>query len=190
NFTPVRGEGPIDRARRVLANLGDRPLVGMYLIAFLLMGGFVATYNYLAFHLVGEPYLLPAWAIGLTFLAYLAGTVSAPRAGALAARHGRYRVIVAMVLVMLAGLLVTLARPLWLVLLGVVVLTAGFFGAHSVASGWAGARAISRSEERRVGKESSAESAQYDEEKEKPSSADEGTYDDARRTGAIRLSRK
>lgn len=143
NFTPVRGEGPVDRARRVLANLGDRPLVGMYLIAFLLMGGFVATYNYLAFHLVGEPYLLPAWAIGLTFLAYLAGTVSAPRAGVLAAHHGRYRVIVVMVLVMLAGLLITLARPLWLVLLGVVVLTAGFFGAHSVASGWAGARAVS-----------------------------------------------
>lgn len=143
HFVPVRGEGPVDRARRVLANLRDGPLVGLYLLAFLLMGGFVATYNYLAFHLVAEPYLLPAWAIGLTFLAYLAGTVSAPRAGVLAARHGRYRVIVVMVLVMLAGLLITLARPLWLVLLGVLVLTAGFFGAHSVASGWAGARAVS-----------------------------------------------
>lgn len=43
---------------------------------------------------------------------------------------------------MLAGLLLTLTGPLWLVLTGLVVLTAGFFGAHSVASGWAGARAV------------------------------------------------
>ena len=35
-----------------------------------------------------------------------------------------------------------LTGPLWLVLTGLVVLTAGFFGAHSVASGWAGARAV------------------------------------------------
>lgn len=141
-FVRVRGERGIDRARRVLTNLRDGPLVGLYLIAFLLMGGFVATYNYLAFRLVADPYLLPAWAVGLTFLAYLAGTVSAPRAAVLASRHGRYPVMVVMVLVMLAGLLATLARPLWLVLGGLVVLTAGFFAAHSVASGWAGARAV------------------------------------------------
>lgn len=143
SFVPVRGEGPLDRSRRVLTNLRDAPLVGLYLIAFLLMGGFVATYNYLTFRLMSEPYLLPAWFVGLIFLAYLAGTVSAPRAGVLAARHGRYRVLVVMVLVMLGGLLLTLAGPLWLVLLGLLVLTAGFFGAHSVASGWAGARAVS-----------------------------------------------
>lgn len=50
--------------------------------------------------------------------------------------------LVASVLVMIAGLLMTLAGPLWLVLTGLVVLTGGFFGAHSVASGWAGARAV------------------------------------------------
>ncbi|MGC5583439.1 MFS transporter [Ornithinimicrobium sp. W1665] len=141
-FVRVRGETFLDRTRRVLTNLQDRALLGLYLVAFLLMGGFVAVYNYLAFRLVAAPYLLPAWAVGLVFLAYLAGTVSAPRAGALAARHGRYAVLVASVLVMLAGLLVTLGGPLWLVLLGLLVMTAGFFGAHSVASGWAGARAV------------------------------------------------
>ena len=141
-FVRVRGETFLDRTRRVLTNLQDRALLGLYLVAFLLMGGFVAVYNYLAFRLVAAPYLLPAWAVGLVFLAYLAGTVSAPRAGVLAARHGRYAVLVASVLVMLAGLLATLTGPLWLVLLGLVVMTAGFFGAHSVASGWAGARAV------------------------------------------------
>lgn len=128
--------------REVAGNLRDPALVGLYLIAFLLMGGFVATYNYISFRLVGPPHLLPGWLVGLAFLAYLAGTVSAPRAGIMASRHGRYPVIVVLVLVMLAGVVITLAGPLWLVLLGLVVLTAGFFGAHSVASGWAAARAV------------------------------------------------
>lgn len=141
-FVAVRVGSLLDQTRRVLINLQDRALVGIYLSAFLLMGGFVAVYNYLGFRLSAEPYLLPGWAVGLVFLAYLAGTVSAPRAGELAARHGRYAVLVASVLVMLAGLLLTLTGPLWLVLTGLVVLTAGFFGAHSVASGWAGARAV------------------------------------------------
>ncbi|WP_134772771.1 MFS transporter [Ornithinimicrobium flavum] len=141
-FVAVRVGSLLDQTRRVLINLQDRALVGLYLSAFLLMGGFVAVYNYLGFRLSAEPYLLPGWAVGLVFLAYLAGTVSAPRAGELAARHGRYAVLVASVLVMLAGLLLTLTGPLWLVLTGLVVLTAGFFGAHSVASGWAGARAV------------------------------------------------
>ncbi len=141
-FVPVRGAGVLAQTGRVLVNLRDRPLLGLYLTAFLLMGGFVAVYNYLGFRLTAEPYLLPGWAVGLVFLAYLAGTVSAPRAGELAQRHGRYAVLVAGVLVMAVGLLMTLARPLWLVLPGLLVLTAGFFAAHSVASGWAGARAV------------------------------------------------
>lgn len=141
-FVPVPVGGVLAQTRRVLVNLQDRPLLGIYLSAFLLMGGFVAVYNYLGFRLTQAPYLLPGWAVGLIFLAYLAGTVSAPRAGELAARHGRYAVLLASVLVMVAGLLMTLAGPLWLVLLGLLVLTAGFFGAHSVASGWAGARAV------------------------------------------------
>jgi len=42
--------------------------------------------------------------------------------------------------VMAAGLLATLSGPLPLLLIGLVVMTGGFFGAHAVASGWAGAR--------------------------------------------------
>jgi YNFM family putative membrane transporter len=44
-------------------------------------------------------------------------------------------------LLTLAGLLLTLAAPLPLVVLGLGVMTAGFFAAHGVASGWVAARA-------------------------------------------------
>jgi YNFM family putative membrane transporter len=42
---------------------------------------------------------------------------------------------------MLGGVLLTLAPPLWLVVSGLIVMTFGFFGAHSVASSWVGLRA-------------------------------------------------
>ena len=127
-------------ARRLLEPLRDPGQIALLACAFLLMGGFVAIYNYLAFHLSGPPYLLPASLIGLMFLAYLGGTVASPLAGRLAAVHGRLPVMLASMLVMLCGLLLTLAPPLPVLLLGLVLMTAGFFGAHSVASGWAGAR--------------------------------------------------
>jgi YNFM family putative membrane transporter len=45
------------------------------------------------------------------------------------------------VAVMLAGAALTLAAPLVAIVLGVAVFTFGFFGAHSIASGWVGRRA-------------------------------------------------
>src|SRR5690625_6967580 len=42
---------------------------------------------------------------------------------------------------MILSIALTLVPNIWVVLLGVVVFTGAFFGAHSVASGWAGAAA-------------------------------------------------
>jgi YNFM family putative membrane transporter len=47
----------------------------------------------------------------------------------------------ATIALMLAGLALTMTTPLWLVILGMLVFTFGFFGAHSVASSWIGRRA-------------------------------------------------
>ncbi|WP_217184293.1 MFS transporter [Streptomyces sp. AC495_CC817] len=103
---------------------------------FLLMGAFVAVYNYLGFHLSEEPFLLPAWLVTLLFLAYLAGTASSPWAGSWAARAGRYPVLLISIAVMAAGAVLMLAPVTALVLSGLVLFTAGFFGAHAIASGW------------------------------------------------------
>ncbi|MEV8272273.1 MFS transporter [Microbacterium sp. NPDC077184] len=124
--------------RRGLAvNLRSGPQWALYAQAFLLMGGFVAIYNYLGFRLIAEPFALPPAQGSLLFVAYLAGTVASPRAGALAARIGRLRVLVGSTVVMAAGVVLTAGRSVVLVLIGLVVLTAGFFAAHAIASGWA-----------------------------------------------------
>ena len=123
------------------ANLADTGLLRLYLIGFALMGAFVTVYNYLTFRLSGAPFDLSTSLIGALFTAYLAGTWSSARAGRLADRAGRYTVLAASVAVAIAGMALTLPASLACVVAGLVVLTAGFFAAHSVASGWVGARA-------------------------------------------------
>jgi predicted MFS family arabinose efflux permease len=102
------------------------------------MGGFVALYNYLGFRLSGAPFYLPPFAVSLVFLAYLAGTWASSRAGAEASRFGRKAVLVASVAVMIGGAAITLSDNVIAVLAGLVIATAGFFGAHSIAAGWTG----------------------------------------------------
>ncbi|WP_019143574.1 MFS transporter [Aeromicrobium massiliense] len=114
-----------------------RPQVlALVAVPFLLMGGFVAVYNYLTYRLVEQPFELPSAVVGLVFLAYLAGTVSSALAGAAADRFGRPRTMALSLVVMAGGLALTLPDHLAPVVAGLVLLTAGFFAAHAVASGW------------------------------------------------------
>lgn len=121
---------------RLAASLRSPQLLALYTQGFLLMGAFVAVYNYLGFHLSEPPFLLPAWVVTLLFLAYLAGTLSSPWAGALASCFGRFPVLLVSILVTACGALLMLAPNAPLVLGGLLLFTAGFFAAHAVASGW------------------------------------------------------
>ncbi|MFF2485707.1 MFS transporter [Microbacterium sp. NPDC058062] len=122
---------------RLAVNLRSRRQLALYAQGFLLMGGFVALYNYLGFALAEPPYSMPHWAVSLLFLAYLAGTVASPIAGTLASRFGRLPVLLISSTVMAAGAALTLVPAVPVVLAGLLVFTAGFFAAHAVASGWA-----------------------------------------------------
>lgn len=124
--------------RRILS---DPVLVGLYALAALLMGAFVAVFNALSFRLEAPPYALSAAAAGLVFLVYALGSVGSAVAGRLADRFGRRPVVPVAVLVMLAGLTLTALSPLVGVIAGLAVMTVGFFAAHGVASGWVAARA-------------------------------------------------
>jgi MFS transporter, YNFM family, putative membrane transport protein len=128
-------------ARSLRGHLSDSGLIRLYLIAFALMGAFVTVYNYLTYRLEAAPFHLSQTVIGSIFFAYLAGTASSAVAGRLADRVGRWGVAWTAVVVALAGLAITLSGSLVVVIAGLVLLTIGFFGAHSVASGWVTRRA-------------------------------------------------
>lgn len=139
-FVPGRlrtGEDAAGMLVRLVTPLRSGSQLALYAQGFLLMGAFVAVYNYLGFHLAEEPFALPSWLVTLLFLAYLAGTLSSPWAGSLASRFGRYPVLLGSTALMATGALLLLAGVTALVLAGLLLFTAGFFGAHAVASGWA-----------------------------------------------------
>ncbi len=118
----------------------DAALPWLYAEAFLLMGVFVTIYNYAGFRLLAPPYRLSPSAVGAIFLLYIVGSFSSAWFGGLADRLGRRRVFALPVIALLAGVVLTAAAPLWLVILGIGIGTAGFFGAHSIASSWVGRR--------------------------------------------------
>ncbi|WP_026174768.1 MFS transporter [Acaricomes phytoseiuli] len=138
-FQPGRS-GP-GLGRKLLHNLQNPGLLALYAQGFLLMGGFVAVYNFLGFRLEEAPFFLPATITSLLFLTYLSGTFSARIAGGLSGRFRRGAVMAASTLVMIAGTALTMLEWLPAILLGLVILTAGFFAAHAIASGWVPLRA-------------------------------------------------
>ncbi|HVU32475.1 MAG TPA: MFS transporter [Opitutaceae bacterium] len=124
-----------------ILHLRDPGLPWLFAEGFLLMGGFVTLFNYITYRLLAAPYHLSQAIVGSVSAVYLTGIYSSARVGALADRLGRRRVFWGITAVMLVGVLITLAEPLWLVLVGMLVFSFGFFGAHSVASSWIGRRA-------------------------------------------------
>lgn len=126
-----------------LSHLRDRGMLLLYATAFLAMGSFVTVYNYLGYRLEAAPYHLSQTQIGLIFIAYLSGVVASALMGRLADRFGRGNVLWISVTILLIGVTITEARPLWAIIVGVLVLTFGFFGTHSTASGWVSRRAQS-----------------------------------------------
>lgn len=135
------GAAPYGALRVAAANLRNWPMAVLFAQALLLMGGYVAVYNYLGYRLAGPPFGLPVSASSLIFLAALFGTFSAPWAGKLARRHGRGRVLGSASLLMAAGSALTVLSWLPAVLAGVILFTAAFFAAHAIASGWVTYRA-------------------------------------------------
>ncbi|MCX5509450.1 MFS transporter [Pseudomonas sp. BJa3] len=120
----------------------DAGLPWLFLEAFLLMGAFVTLFNYIGYRLLAGPYHMNQALVGLLSVVYLSGIYSSAQVGALADKLGRRKVFWASIVVMAGGLLMTLANPLAMIILGMLVFTFGFFGAHSVASSWIGRRAL------------------------------------------------
>jgi len=133
------------RVRTLLARFAgvfrDAGLPWMFVEGFLLLGAFVTVYNYIGYRLLAPPYSLSQAVVGLIFSVYLIGTFSSAWMGHLAGRLGRRRVLWTTFALMLAGVGLTAFRPLLLVIAGVVAVTFGFFGGHSIVSSWVGRRA-------------------------------------------------
>ncbi|MGI9156409.1 MAG: MFS transporter [Marmoricola sp.] len=123
---------------------GDPVILKLAVAGFVLMGSLVSFYNYLQYRLADAPFDLPRAVIPLVFLIYLFGTLSANWMGRLTDRRSRRGVMLIGLAIMAAGALLSLADFLPTVLVGTAAMVFGFFGAHSVASGFVAAWARQR----------------------------------------------
>ncbi|MGW4237095.1 MFS transporter [Streptomyces sp. NPDC004749] len=133
NFT-ARSLSPRALARTVGGHLSDPLLLRLYAIGALFMTVFGGVYTVIGYRLVAEPFGLPQGLIGSVFLVYLVGTVSSSSSGKLVGRVGRRGALYLAVSTTAAGLLLSLADTMVAVVPGLVLITAGFFAGHAVAS--------------------------------------------------------
>lgn len=134
NFTPGAASSLSFHVRAWKGHLRRPELRRIFAIGFVLTSIFVTIFNYATFRLSGAPYGLGQTQVSLIFLAFAFGIVSSSLAGALADRFGRRPLLIAGFGLMLAGVGVTLAASLVAVVIGIALMTTGFFVGHSVAS--------------------------------------------------------
>jgi MFS transporter, YNFM family, putative membrane transport protein len=129
------------------AHFRDPVLRSLFAVGFLVMGSFVAVYNYISYRLLAPPFSLSQAGIGEILAVYLGGIVSSTSMGRLSEWLGRNAVLPATLILMLAGMALTLSGRLSLIVVGIAMLTFGYFGSHSVASAWVAARARTSKEQ-------------------------------------------
>lgn len=133
HFTPST-VSPRALARTCGGHLSDPLLRRLYAIGALFMTVFGGVYTVIGYRLVAEPFNLSQSLVGSIFLIYLVGTASSAATGTLVGRLGRRGALYVAVTTTTAGLLLSLGDSLVAVLLGLVLITAGFFAGHAVAS--------------------------------------------------------
>ncbi|OFS20324.1 MFS transporter [Corynebacterium sp. HMSC04H06] len=136
NFT-AKTLNPRREFAAMLEHWRTKELGLLFLVALLAMGSFVSVYNFISFRLI-ETFGLPQALVSFVFLLYLFGTWSSAQAGKLAAKHGRGTTLLGACVLFGVGIALTLG-PLVATIAGMLLLTVGFFAAHSTASGWVGA---------------------------------------------------
>ena len=143
-FEPAQGLSIAHLGGAFGRHLRDPVLVMLFGLGFVLMGGFVTTYNYLSYRLLAPPFdLSQAWA-GSIFLVYSLGGPFSAWLGRQSGRYGLGRTMIAAIALEFSGLLLTAVPNLPVAILAIAVFTCGFFGAHAIASGWVSRRAGQR----------------------------------------------
>jgi YNFM family putative membrane transporter len=124
--------------KSLLNHLKNPSLLCLFGIGFLLLGSFVTLYNYIGFQLIAPPYSMSQTLVSFIFILYLMGTFSSTWMGHMADKHGQQKILFSALIIMFVGITITLSISLILKIVGVALLTFGFFGGHSIASSLVG----------------------------------------------------
>jgi predicted MFS family arabinose efflux permease len=117
----VRSEGLLASGRQMLAHFRNGQLLATYAVGFGVLFNFICTFTYVSFHLAAAPYNLSASWLGAIFVVYLTGSVLTPWAGWAVGRFGRRRFMVRVITLWVAGVALTLAPSLPLIITGLAI---------------------------------------------------------------------
>ena len=137
NFQPRKFQ-IVNLIKSLINHVKNPKLLFLYGMGFLLMGSFVSLYNYIGFELIAPPYNVSPTLVSFIFVLYLVGTFSSTFLSKKSIKHGPFKIIRLSIACMLVGAFITLWESLILKILGIGILTFGYFGCHSIISAWVG----------------------------------------------------
>lgn len=111
----------------LLSHTKNRHVLSACLLGGCVLFSLVGSFTFINLHLAQAPYLLSTSALANVFAVYLIGMVITPLSAKLITRFGMTNTIIGAVLCSLSGLLLTLTTPLWLIIIGLTILSSGVF---------------------------------------------------------------
>jgi MFS family permease len=111
----------------------NRRLVATFAVGFNVLFSLVGVFTWITFHLSAPPFLLSTTALSSLFFVYLVGLVVTPAAGYLITRTGLRAGIGGAIGCSMAGVLLTLAPSLPVVIAGLTLLSSGVFIAQTAS---------------------------------------------------------
>lgn len=122
----------------MMFHIKNEKAILIFILGFLTMGSFITFFNYIPFYLLEPPFEWNKWILGWMYLLYGFGIVSSSYFGKLGDRKPRYLTTSIAICLMVGGFILTFVPHSIVVLIGIILIIIGFFGAHSTCSAWVG----------------------------------------------------
>jgi predicted MFS family arabinose efflux permease len=117
----VKSSGLVASGKQMLGHFRNPQLLATYAVGFGVLFNFLATFTYISFRLAAPPYNLSPTLLGIIVVTYLSGTALTPMTGRFVSRFGRRGFVQIVIAIWLAGVLLTLLGPVWLILIGLSI---------------------------------------------------------------------
>jgi predicted MFS family arabinose efflux permease len=132
----VRSEGLVASGKQMLRHFRNPQLLATYAVGFGVLFNFIATFTYISFRLAAAPYNMSPTALGAIFVVYLVGSAMAPLIGMAVGRFGRRHFMIGIIALWIVGIGLTLADPLWAILLGLTLCASCGLLCQAVSTGY------------------------------------------------------
>jgi len=113
-------------------------IISILLIPMVVFFSFMAMTTFVTYHLAQAPFFLDEAQLGNLFLVLLLAVVVSPLAGRYSDVFGRVKTLFFALIILLTGMLVTLSSSVWLIVVGLGLVTVGMFSVQSVTPTYLG----------------------------------------------------